>query len=421
MTRLFIILVFLAAPLGAAVTFVGSTTAPIVTRGLNSSDVDFSLGSIETQTIITAGTAAPRTVQDAIYSDQTSATYDRNFQISVTAFVPPGIFRPTFASTDPTNASIDTNGAITKLTTNGATVSFTVSTPLLTKRISLPVVRVPSGMTTSLSGFVAGSLANASATSVDSAIAGKTSSSATVNIFSGASHNPSNAFAAFDWTGICYLHTDANGVNQIFNATPISPSFIITNKHETPSPGHQFTYLAADGTQVTRTATAWSWLSNTTNCNALTGLDLTIGKLDSPLPGTIKCYKILPTNLTSLLPSIDNGTNNISNALYRIPLVYANQFRELHVSECVSIHGGTEYDFLPSGSTRAGFFRQVISFDSGSPEFFLVNGEPVLVATRASIGTGQAANIAATINGAIGEMSGSDTATISNVAAFNSY
>jgi hypothetical protein len=152
--------------------------------------------------------------------------------------------------------------------------------------------------------------------------------------------------------------------------TLISPRHVIFATHFLPAVNSTIRFIAADNTVVTRTITAF-------NSIAVTGVnypDITVGLLDSDVPGTISFARVLPNGWESKLPDIATvrplafGTDQEEKLL----LMEATQIGDDLVAKTA------RFAAPPDPAYRI-FYENLVSGDSGNPCFFLINGQLVLL------------------------------------------
>lgn len=194
--------------------------------------------------------------------------------------------------------------------------------------------------------------------------------------------------------------------------TLVSPRHVIFATHFLPAVGSTIRFIAADNTIVNRTVTALESIT-------VTGVnypDITVGLLDSDVPGTIAFAKVLPDAWEDKLPNI---------ATLR-PLAFGtDQEEKLLLREATQIGDDlvakTARFAAPIEPTYRSFYENLVSGDSGNPCFFLINGQLILLTVWTfSDATGTSVSAFKTeINTAMTTLGGGYQLTEINLAGFS--
>jgi hypothetical protein len=183
--------------------------------------------------------------------------------------------------------------------------------------------------------------------------------------------NPNCWAASLDMT--CMSPWNSTGVTQ-YACTLITPRHVIMAKHVPIAVGATVRFVAADNTVVTRTVTA-RWLQSTT----ITGLydDLAIGLLDDDVPATISFAKCLPPDWETYFGSGYPIVNNLYRQSW-LPIIFTDKDEQALIAESSSIIHTIGLN-PPTISSRLPYYEIWIPGDSGSPAFFVINGELVIL------------------------------------------
>lgn len=347
------------------ITFNGKISdGTVICRGPRVSDFNFDLNTISRDEVAIPGSTADHTLKDVTYTTNSAATIDHNFDVVLENSA--GSYRTQFASQDPSIATVDSSTGRVALVADGTAQITARINPLLMKKVSRAISREAGASTNAFKSFVTGSLAKNINDFIVAAILNKTASVTTLSLYStlidGVTYvRNSNLFvSAVDWTCLPAVNSFAGGK---FCGTVIADDCILGCNHATLPNGTTIYFVAADGTIITRTSIGAATVS---------GRDLRAIALDSPLPNTIHVCKVPPSNfLTARLPGFPWG----------IPIVRANQFRELHLytsyEATTGVMGVAGY---PNVASMQPWYTPIVSGDSGSGMFMVVNGEPLFIA-----------------------------------------
>lgn len=251
---------------------------------------------------------------------------------------------------------------------------------ILNKNVTIEVFQTISGQTKLPNYFNTGCLGSALTTGMGYKIDGLTANNSTKSVYSTQNHTSGIYVRSstcwgkdFDWTGVSPWNSTGGGQRA---GTLISPCHIIFAKHFQIDIGATIRFITQDNIVITRTITNKYSIST----------DITIGKLDTDVPETIKFYKIIDTI---------NNPNKCTKWGW-IPLTYFDQEEKLltfktNYSNGSKINGTdfymTQWNYIneiyyPSYYTQFNAFYELpIGGDSGNPIFMIVNNEPVIVST----------------------------------------
>lgn len=333
-----------------------------VFRGWRASDGNFDLVADPRDEIVVAGTLEDNTVDDVVITTQTGATTDHNFNVATVN--ENGSFRYTFTSGNEAVATVDENGHVSRVSDGTADIFVRINAALR-KKISRSITREVGAETDVFKNFTTGSLARHCYDAAFSAISGKTASSATYNIYSSANDDTpaytrnANLWASgADWTCIA-AKSSAFGAKYV--GVVVGTLYVLGVHHATIPSGQTMYFVTADNTVVSRTIESTAQVGS---------LDLQLIKLSSALPASITPCKVAPANLlTARMPGFS----------WQVPLVRANQFRELRVVSTFSNAGSLAINGYPSNTTLQPWHTPSVVGDSGGGIFLLVDGAPVLI------------------------------------------
>lgn len=163
----------------------------------------------------------------------------------------------------------------------------------------------------------------------------------------------------------------------------VSPRHVLFAQHYTPSVSSTIRFVTTGNVVVTRTITA---IENLTTRESYYP-DISVGLLDSDVPGTIEFARVLPDNFRDYLPSLTSP---------RLPVLVTNQDEEGLVMDMyempASITAPRSLLYLqnPTDATRQSFSELLVSGDSGAPFCWFIDSKLVLLgmATYANYGSG---------------------------------
>ena len=277
------------------------------------------------------------------------------------------------------------------------------------------------GTVDTVTGYATGSLRKHINDVIDAALAGKTPSTG-LPMFSTQDHlTPVYVRNVDCWgSGFASALTAISPWNSqlgvFYSGILVSPRHVIFATHFMPMPGAVLRFITADNVVIERTLSALVSLSQTEAYYP----DLSVGKLDSDVPGTIAFACVLPSTWEIKLPS-----------LVSYPVLCANTDQEehLHVRELRNMPTSTspkiEANFRkPVGTLRGEFYEDVVSGDSGNPAFMIINGQLVLLTVWRGGGGGAGTSVYAfksAINSAMASLGGGYSLTDADLSGFTSY
>lgn len=170
------------------------------------------------------------------------------------------------------------------------------------------------------------------------------------------------------WSRFWTKAVDFSGVawDKPQTLTMISPRHAVMARHYQRPPKAQ-TVLFHDrrGKEVRRKIVGRQFLTT----------DIAVVILDEDVPGTVKTYPVLSAS--------DRYATELPGALALV----TDRERKVHVHEIYLVPGHA-ISFKKASSLPDGFHEPLIAGDSGNPSFVLVRGEPVLIETHSTGGSG---------------------------------
>ncbi len=168
-----------------------------------------------------------------------------------------------------------------------------------------------------------------------------------------------------DFTGVAWDDAKAGVL--------IHPQYVVFASHFPRRVGETLTFHDRSGRPIQRKLTARRRIHQIRNP------DVTVGKLDQPVPDTVTSYPLLPTGIDY---RVLNGA----------PLLVTDKERKVHVFRInrVSQHGYEKIGARPALGEElgSGWSERLERGDSGHPAFVVVGGRLVLVSTLKGGGWG---------------------------------
>lgn len=252
--------------------------------------------------------SVPITTVNTYYDLTATATYSsgtyRNYTINVGAVKSNAVF--TITNLTPSVCSITNWPSVTRLTDGAAQIKLTYRNTSSIKILNLKSTVSNSPTVTNVTGFIPGSLGAYTWDIIKPLLDAKTDQNLlTGGTFDGTNWNFGNATyntacwaSQFDFSGV--VHKNSMWNTPHFAGTLITRRHILQCGHYVPTIGTTLTFIARDGTKVTRTVSAYSegttgGPSNiTSNSVWAAGLtDVCVAVLSSDLPASITSYPII--------------------------------------------------------------------------------------------------------------------------------
>lgn len=409
-----------------------------VIRGLRPAE-DTSV-AVSSSNAFASGPTVQQTIKDGVFNVSTNALTLSAFSLNVTlplnsAYLTGPI---AYSSSDPATATVDQSGTVTPLKIGTVTITATVP-GLRNRKFVLNIVQSSGQNTSTFVNWAAGSLGAHLAAQVTGLI-GSTPNPAPG--LSTVTDPPSRAtygnlfmYTAFQgatrnagvWTGALDTSCIPNNPSIL-----VAPDIVLYATH-VGTPGfwgntiqfidmagtvHTATFTFTTAPDGTRTSSHWQH-----PIAGLTGdADITMIRLDAPLPASVKPVKVLPANYASYLPQPQYG----------YPMLVSNQDRTMLLADLTSFErqvlgpSGTTIDIEVEHSadaTRSQWFYPVRPGDSGTPAFVVINGELVLTNLwhyTGEYGPNYADNISA-INAAMTALGSAYQLTTPDLSGFPTY
>jgi len=307
----------------------------------------------------------------------------------------------------PSIATINNNMNLVRVADGTSSILITLSSHRITKRADNSVYRVIGTTSSSFSSYNTGSLAQHCSNYIDSSILTATPVSA-MPIFS----TIDNSNAIYVRNTLCWANSADltcispwnNNTGTEKSGTLISPQHIIFANHFTYPNGTILRFVDNTNNVVNATLSTQAQVGST---------DIQIGLLTTPILSTISYAKILPKTIANYLPSLSYN--------YTIPTLSTNQFKQAIVDDLAQLTMAAQFK-VPQNSTRKSFYTNIISGDSGSPSFLIINNQLVLITcwTLASEGPSLIDNYDS-INATMSALGGGYQLTDISLNSFNTY
>ena len=186
----------------------------------------------------------------------------------------------------------------------------------------------------------------------------------------GGSQRANNWLKNFDFSGVAW--------DTPRTATLISDRHVIMAGHYDRPSGSKITFHDRNGRPVVRTLAAVKRAPSKNGGNPYP--DVSVGRLNQPIPNTVTFYPVLPAN-------------NYSESLLHQDMLATNAKREILRFNILSVYHYTGTDMIRSGNSvnldlDLSWSGRLVSGDSGNPVFIVVNGQLVFVSTSTFGGQG---------------------------------
>lgn len=393
---------------------VATPSAPVmrVTRPFRIVD----LSGISLPRVVVSGSSSEISVGDRRVNRVTESNLVSDYQLRLETFGGAGRYAADYESLTPTIAQVDALGKVTWLADGSATIRATVNG--VSRDVTLPMSTTVGQTAYIFLNHLSGSLAAHAAQTVDSRLAGKSAATA-LRIFSSQDHtngvyvrNPNVWCADLPNLLTCLSPWNSSGANTRAG-TLISPRHILFAAHYEINTGATVRFVKMDGTVVTRTMTAK--LRHPSYSPHYP--DLTVGVLDSDVPGDIAFCRVLPDNWASYLPSQNTYNDG------RLPCLTLDQEEKALVTDWYREQTSTLFT-VPTDPKRLEFYEPKIGGDSGNPAILPVNGLPVLLTVWTSGGAGSGTSVRqfkADINTLMTTLGGGYQLTEIDLSGFSTY
>lgn len=400
---------------GAATTTFSSvfTKRPVIERS-------FDLEANEVRRVTSPGSISSVTVDDAVFTTQTGASYETDFDVEVVYRQPNYDQSVTLTSDTPAVlADPDEYGTAAYGASGAAIIRGTSADGEVF--LARATASSATGSVQAFSEWVVGSAAKHCQDQIDSRLSGGRSAYSSQDTVNGLSYTRNESFFAGDVDLTCVSPWNSSGKNTMAG-TLITPRHVIFAAHFQPAAGAEIRFVKADGTVVSRTITA---IATHPDYAALALYpDLAVGVLDQDVPAGISFSKILPDDWRDYMPSLSAATPT--------PCIRFNQFGRVSVAEWrggfgVSNDPNSAVRFtcgVPTDAGRLEYYEPVVLFDSGCPSFIVVNGEPVLLGPFSTGGAGTGTLVsghAEAVNAMLTTLGGGYQLTTVDLSEFPTY
>lgn len=346
-------------------TFNGNSGGAATLKSWTDSDFNFTFSSVSTPRITSQGGSSIVTISDHTVTRTTGTSYNNDQQINVSVYIPsPFATQLVFSSSNTGVATVDQSGKVSQVSDGAVTIQ--IGTNLLSRGAAFNLVAVTGATVDTFLAYSSGTLGLNASTAVDSRIAGLTASNTTKNLWSTRDDSTpiyvwNTQFWGYGVDLTCVSPWNSSGANTKAG-TLISPRHIQMAKHFPVPNASTIRFVKQDGTVVVRTVMAQATVGTT---------DISIAILDSDVPAGISFCPILPANgASAYLPTLAGSVT--------VPVLALNQSKRGIVLDWIAA-GDTAIFQFPVNAQRLTFAESVITGDSGSPVFAIINGVLVLL------------------------------------------
>lgn len=331
-----------------------------ISRAIRLSELNLQISSTSIPVVISSASTTIQDTRDQRETIYETATYYNNYDVHVTVLADQYRLSDESVITNLTPSIASWDGSrLTRITNGIARVQLTTSWVKQILEVDMSIVN---GQQTSTFSLVPGSLADHCTNAILTRLSGTTFPQAQP-LYSSQNHstatfirNPNFWGADLDLTCISPSNSYSNALRA---GVSISPRHILFAKHYPIPVGTTIRFVTSDNVTVTRTLTAVQSISG----DLFTG-DITVGLLDSDLPNTISFAKVMPSNALDYLTWMNKvlawGTNRLEDSTIR---------------GC----SGIGFDRGDYQETQEYYYNPLVSGDSGSPFFFIINNELVVL------------------------------------------
>jgi hypothetical protein len=349
--------------------------------------------SLTVPVVVSPGSVSSSTIKDVVFTVNTTATIRNDYQVSA-ASTPP---KPTVCSVSQGNITVSDTCYVTG--TGSGTIH--VRSGATTKRVNVNVNTIGGQSVSTFDSYVNGSLGKLLNEELDARLPTSIQAFNTKN-----NTTPSYIRNADCWPGIdktCWPAWNSSTGNK-FNGCLISPRHICYAAHANVPSGATIRFVTNDNQVVERTVGA--------RINIGT-FDLRIAVLNADVPESISFAKVLPTDFLDYMTPAD------------LPLLAADQETKLVIREWTQYNGGSYKSVIHRRSeeeNRSAFSETIISGDSGSPVFVVINDELVLLGCHyTSIACPLITGYTSEVNAAMTTLGGGYQLTAIDLSEFTNY
>jgi hypothetical protein len=347
--------------------------------------------------VVTApGSTTTSTVRDANFINSTTATVRNDRQIEAVSTPP----KPVAFSINSGAIDVNQNGYVTG-SGNG---SVDVRSGTITKRLSVNINTLGGQTISTFDGYVSGSLAGQLNQDFDLRLPSEVQVYSVKNNATSTYVRNANCWPGLDKT--CWPVWNSSSANR-FNGALISPRHICYAKHANVPNGAAIRFVTNDNEVVERTVGARIDIGT---------FDLRIAVLNADVPSSIGFAKVLPTDFLNRFTPAD------------IPLLAGDQETKLVIREWTSYtetNSGQSKVNVHRASTkpnRSALSEAIVSGDSGSPVFVIIDNELVLLGCHfTAIGCPNIGMYATEVNAAMTTLGGGYQLTPIDLSAFTDW
>lgn len=349
---------------------------------------DFLISSTSVRSIISGVQTGYATTSDVVYNAFNLASYKDTCNVAASPSLTDELM-PTFFSLDPTKGTIDSSGNTAWVSDGQATFGAKVGRRV--RGVLCQLSYTLSAETLTFNHFISTSTIATVESWVDNAINGLDASPATYDLYSSVDdttktyvRNPGLFAAAVDFSAIPVLEvTGSSGKTQCMGALA-SADIMIGANHCHPASGTVVYFVTSTSATISRTISSVAEVG---------GTDIEVMRLDRPiLSGSgITIPKVLPSD--AFYHRITSSALSYGGLL----AINTNQFRTLRLRTIQKIftmvnqsdgngHYGEDHYYDNSGSFASAspyypWSSTIVSGDSGSATFIVIDGQPVLLGT----------------------------------------
>jgi uncharacterized delta-60 repeat protein len=174
--------------------------------------------------------------------------------------------------------------------------------------------------------------------------------------------------SSIDWTGISPYNT-SGGYHA--PGTLISPRHVLMATHYSASVGAKMIFVDSSNTVYERTVFS---------IQSISGTDINVGVLDSDVPDSITYYAVIASStLSSVLQKFTTGGIDV-------PIISFDQEKKA-IARSMNTIGTSITHNVYSTTSRATFSEDIVSGDSGNPNFILIDNQAVLIGSHRGAGS----------------------------------
>lgn len=213
-----------------------------------------------------------------------------------------------------------------------------------------------------------------------------------------------------DWTGVSPWNQPFDGYSSRYQKSGalISPRHVVLASHWHMPIGSNLLFVTNTDEMIYRTLSG---------LQSVPGTDITIGVLDSDVPDSVTYYPIIASStLQALIKKFEPMGN------YDIPMVVFDQEKKAIVHSLSSISASTIGHTPYFSGPRSFLSEYIVSGDSGSPAFIVVDDRPILLFAHYSASGGpNLGNYISQINTAMTTLGGGYQVTQYDPTCFTQY